>query len=689
MSNKSILFVFVSLLILVSSSFSDEFFISRATMNQKYPSSASCGGDFFVAWEDDRGGTTNQNIFGQLVLASGTSPTAGYAVVTSPGNQISPAVGVNEEDYLIVWVDQNAGVYPQLFGRLFNNEDAEFSGATFQITTSASSKSKPVVTSDGSNFLVLWQDVHGEEIIIKGLRVSSSGAPLGSEITVSSESGKYGVPAAASNGSQYIVVFRDSSDYMGISAKFISTDGVVIGEKFPLATGSSNMNFPSVTWDGVSYFATWQNYDYTTYADIYCCKIKPDGEVFPGVLPISTIANNQANPSAVWANTAYLIAWQDDRGGIYTDIYCRWLSWNGELLYEEIIICSAAAGQQDVTLSWNGDQVFAAWGDYRNGFDSDVYGYLLDTFHETPEGPLVYNITPSNGAVTACDGHGIKMFFADYEGVNETSILFFVNGTEYGPSEPEMWVSSDSLAWWPVSPLPDGDTIFFELTELDDIEGNPLAETISGYFIVDLSPPYVVTANPGPGDTVDVDIESMRFTLEDASSIDPTDFWLQINDRILDADYPFLHVSDLFIVLEVSRSDISLTAGETLNICLHASDLVDYCDAHILDTCWVSYVRTSGIDENGNTPGSFKLLPNYPNPFNERTTVRFQLADQAKVNVSMIDINGNELGVIYDGFLNGGYHEFQYDLEGYPSGIYFISILVNCQEIKQKVLLLK
>ena len=82
--------IFVMKLFTINLCFADEFSISIATTDQKYPSSASCDDNFFVAWEDSRRGTTNLNIYGQLVLGSGSSPTAGYAITVELGNQTSP-----------------------------------------------------------------------------------------------------------------------------------------------------------------------------------------------------------------------------------------------------------------------------------------------------------------------------------------------------------------------------------------------------------------------------------------------------------------------------------------------------------------------------------------------------------------------------------------------------------------------
>jgi aminopeptidase N len=64
-------------------------------------------------------------------------------------------------------------------------------------------------------------------------------------------------------------------------------------------------------------------------------------------------------------------------------------------------------------------------------------------------------------------------------------------------------------------------------------------------------------------------------------------------------------------------------------------------------------------------PGSSRhrtsLLPNTPNPFNPRTTLRFSLAEPATVRLRVFDLRGRELRVIDCGALQPGQHERIWD----------------------------
>ncbi len=68
------------------------------------------------------------------------------------------------------------------------------------------------------------------------------------------------------------------------------------------------------------------------------------------------------------------------------------------------------------------------------------------------------------------------------------------------------------------------------------------------------------------------------------------------------------------------------------------------------------------------------LHPAYPNPFNARTVVSFELSQSGPVQLSVYDLLGRERAVLLDDFRAAGYHETSVDADGWSSGIYFIRL---------------
>ena len=97
----------------------------------------------------------------------------------------------------------------------------------------------------------------------------------------------------------------------------------------------------------------------------------------------------------------------------------------------------------------------------------------------------------------------------------------------------------------------------------------------------------------------------------------------------------------------------------------------------------------SGIASSVLLPETVELHPNYPNPFNPETTIRYGLPQKSDVVLEIYNLKGERLAVLQHGVRNAGYHEVMWDAGDQPSGTYVIrlkagGVLKNC-----KCLLLK
>ena len=89
------------------------------------------------------------------------------------------------------------------------------------------------------------------------------------------------------------------------------------------------------------------------------------------------------------------------------------------------------------------------------------------------------------------------------------------------------------------------------------------------------------------------------------------------------------------------------------------------------------------------TPTEFSSYPNYPNPFNPITTIKYDLHREANISITIHNIQGQL--IINEAFtFIPGYYSYQWNADNYPSGIYFFNLYLN-NELKdsQKMLLVK
>jgi hypothetical protein len=93
-------------------------------------------------------------------------------------------------------------------------------------------------------------------------------------------------------------------------------------------------------------------------------------------------------------------------------------------------------------------------------------------------------------------------------------------------------------------------------------------------------------------------------------------------------------------------------------------------------------------------PNSFALYQNYPNPFNPSTTIEFSLPHSGHVTLSIYDIMGRKVTVLYDGRMEKGSRELTWDGtdrngELVSTGIYFYRLETEEGSFTKRMMLLK
>lgn len=69
-----------------------------------------------------------------------------------------------------------------------------------------------------------------------------------------------------------------------------------------------------------------------------------------------------------------------------------------------------------------------------------------------------------------------------------------------------------------------------------------------------------------------------------------------------------------------------------------------------------------------------RLVGNFPNPFNNTTTIRYVVEEQAEVSLSVWDVSGQAVRRVLDRSQPPGSYEVQFDAGDLPSGTYFVRL---------------
>ncbi len=106
---------------------------------------------------------------------------------------------------------------------------------------------------------------------------------------------------------------------------------------------------------------------------------------------------------------------------------------------------------------------------------------------------------------------------------------------------------------------------------------------------------------------------------------------------------------------------------------------------------WRFLIPALGVrDQYGTTiPDVFFLAPNFPNPFNARTTVRFGLPQPSAVSITVWDMHGRRVAALANGQYSAGRYEAIWEADRVTSGVYLIRMDAGRYRGLQKAILLR
>ncbi len=103
---------------------------------------------------------------------------------------------------------------------------------------------------------------------------------------------------------------------------------------------------------------------------------------------------------------------------------------------------------------------------------------------------------------------------------------------------------------------------------------------------------------------------------------------------------------------------------------------------------------TAAPDDAHGLPSSVALMPNYPNPFNPRTTIRYQLRVDSNVSLAVYTLDGKLVKDLAQGSRSAGFHSEDWDGRNnagreMPSGVYLSRLLAGGFQGVQKMHLVR
>jgi Secretion system C-terminal sorting domain len=101
------------------------------------------------------------------------------------------------------------------------------------------------------------------------------------------------------------------------------------------------------------------------------------------------------------------------------------------------------------------------------------------------------------------------------------------------------------------------------------------------------------------------------------------------------------------------------------------------------------FSRLTPISDNQFNSSSYKLYPNFPNPFNPKTIISYSLDGNRFVSLKVFNILGDEIATLINQKQNPGSYQVEFDGSNLSSGIYFYTLLAGEFKETRRMLLVK
>ncbi|MEK7263600.1 MAG: right-handed parallel beta-helix repeat-containing protein [Bacteroidota bacterium] len=172
-----------------------------------------------------------------------------------------------------------------------------------------------------------------------------------------------------------------------------------------------------------------------------------------------------------------------------------------------------------------------------------------------------------------------------------------------------------------------------------------------------------------------------------------------------DAKISAMFSRNLFEASDLEYDDEALATAELMNT-LYADDersqiagvLTEMVTKHSLPQQFSKRRKFSAAmrkfpsrtEHTSTLPTSFALYQNFPNPFNPVTTVKFDVAEESKVELTIYDLLGRKVTTLINEMKPAGRYSFVWNAGVYASGVYYLRMNVEGRYTQvKKILLMK
>ncbi|MBV9496555.1 MAG: hypothetical protein JOZ54_20075 [Acidobacteria bacterium] len=213
----------------------------------------------------------------------------------------------------------------------------------------------PIVTSNGSEFLVLTQATSGNKTTVSMLRLDANGHPLGNQFIALGE-GRF--PSVASDGNDYVVLLGGQASSQFIARK-IARDGTV-GDVKTIPITAAPDDTTTLAWNGSEYLGGVITVG-DSQTNLQAVRLRSDGTVIDAPF----LAGSRASAPAIASNgRRSYVSWVDANPTGNSDVMGRVLA--PTPFSDPARLDTSAGAQRHPAGAYDGTQFLTAWEESQN-----------------------------------------------------------------------------------------------------------------------------------------------------------------------------------------------------------------------------------------------------------------------------------------------------------------------------------
>ncbi len=671
-------------------------------------------GSFVIVWVDERNG--DDDIYCQRYTSGGIAQGINTKVNNDAGTslQMHPTISMDGSgNFVIVWEDWRNEYLGDIYCQRYSSSGVT-QGSNFKVNNDVGTAFQryPSLSMDGSgNFVIVWIDGRNFNLDIYYQRYNSNGEARGTNLKVIDDERMIMAesPSVSMDGNgNFVVVWEDyRNNNEDIYCQQYNDAGTPLNNSFRVNddVGTSHQAFPSITINGIGYFAVVWADDRNGNSDIYCQRYNPSGTMqdLNFKVNVDTVNAWQAYPSISMDESGnFVVVWEDGRNGNY-DIYCQLYNHTGTPQGTNFRINNDAGTTRQespsVAMDVNGNFVIV-WEDYRNG-NSDIYCQRYNAAR-IAEG---LNFKINNDTVTAwqgspsvsVDGNGnFVVAWEDYRSENRD--IYCQRYNAFGSAQGTNFKVNDDVGTqdqWCPSISVDGNGNFVIVWH----------DERNGYNNIDIYCQRYNSSGTSQGVNFKVnDDAGTVIQMFPSLAIDGNGNFVVVwedyrygwsNPDIMGQRYyanGSLWGTNYRVVADGPNQGEEIPAVAT-----NSNTMIFAWMDNRRSKGWDIYGKVVGWDWDGTTsvslekniPTEFALMQNYPNPFNPSTTIRYELPRESFVTLKVYNVLGQEVATLVNEKKEAGRYEVAFDGSGLTSGVYVYRLQAKDFISSLKLLLLK